>query len=907
MASFTDKSLQFNPFIQELPVQEMVQVGMQKQAQYDQGVQKIQNQIDRVAGIELVKDSHKGMLQSKLNELGSRLKTVAAGDFSNQQLVNSVAGMTGQIIKDKDIQNAMYSTSAYKKQIQRAEEDAKKSGGANIYNRDKFLKQTQNWLNDGSVDSPYNVQYDDYRDVYKKLVEIGKTVGIDSTTTQNLFQTDANGKPVMVDGRLQYNDVMVETLLKGKDKSKVLQAFQAGLDPADYRQLAINGEYELKNKTPEELNGMLDNSFKSYQKSTLLQKQSIQDKILELKCTVFNPNEQPLVDEKIKELEESLLNLDNGLTKRAQSIEKAKASSPDAIRSSIYTDNFLDSVSDALSEKEVANKYSKNPAVEIMFERERLQISKDAQALAIDKFKYDKRKDASDMTFNRWKTLFEAGLVDENGNPTGGSQFASGKRDLPLDDVTNPSYYTSQFEEGLTADLNAKQGLYEQVAVANWKAMNATSGKTFDDTQIKTAIGAYAKKLGMSYNDYIIIQGSKAVQAMNSNKNTSFGPEFNATVQQINALDKTITNKLAKQKEADKVIAEKAKLEGFTAFDYKKSGVKPTNVTIPVDRNGVVENKVVNLSTEDLYKFAVINKAGDQGGDLFSGPSPFRPKAVREEAKKLRESLIAKFGEKTFNTLQMKLYTRPTALLYSTGNTPLTEMNKALESSEFKRTQKLKEDYYKGISFAQAPQTQILYKGKPEQEKQLVSNISSIISDYASVGGYEEFGQYASDPKAQFQVNIKPAPSAYGKNSYSLQMTKPDGTIVEKPIVEKHYEFLTNQKAPMVSDNNLQSNINAFGTGSTNSAYHFTDKDAYTTAYFKPDEFSNTNKYQVAADFAQGGNGRYFPKLYVNTGAGYKFYNYNPGRGFEGFTLEQAEAFPQLVDDRFISGLLQRK
>lgn len=906
MASFSDQISQFNPYVSQLPVEAMVKVGMQKQAQYDQGVQKIQGYIDNIAGIELVKDSHKAMLQSKLNTLGSKLKTVAAGDFSNQQLVNSVGGMATQIVKDKDVQNAMYSTSAYKKQMQRAEEDAKKSGGANVYNRDKFLKQTQNWLNDGSVNSTYNVEYADHRDVYKKLVEIGKTVGLDSTTTQNLFQTDANGKPVMVDGRLQYNDVMVETLTKGKDKSKILEAFQAGLDPADYRQLAINGEYELKNKTPEELNGMLDNSFKSYQKNILLRKQSIQDKILEIKSTNFDPKEQVLADEKVKELEESLLTLDNNLSKRAQSVEKAKASDPDTIRSSIYTDNFLDSVSDALSEKETATKYSKNPAVEVMFERERLQISKSAEARQLAEFKYRQKHDESQMAFDTWKVKFEAGLVDEFGRPTGGSRSASGKRELPLDDITNPSYYTSKFEEGLNADLDVKQGLYEKVAVAYWKSIN--SEKNLSDNQVRAAIGSYAKKLGMSYNDYIILQGSKAVQNMNTNKNTILGPEFIPTIKEINALDKSITNKLAKQKEADRIVAETAKLEGFKAFDYKTSGIKPANVTIPVIKDGRVENKVVNLSTEDLYKFAVINKAGDQGGDLFPGPSVFRSRETREEAKKLRESLIAKYGETTFNTLQKKLYTPSSALMYSTGATPLTAMTKALESNEFKKTQKLKEDYYKSISSVQAPQTQILYKGKPEQEKKLASNIASIVSEYAGIGGYEEFAQYATDPKANFQVNINPPASAYGKNSYSLQMTKPDGTIVEKPIVEKHYEFLTEQAAPVVRENNLQSNINAFGTGSTNSGHHYTDKDAYTTAYFKPDEFPNTKKYQVAADFAQGANGRYFPKLYINTGAGYKFYNYNPGRGFEGYTLEEAEAFPQVVvDDVFISGLLQRK
>ena len=93
MASFTDKPMQFNPYIQQLPVEEMVKVGMIKQDQYDKGVQKIQGQIDQVAGLDIYKDVDKAYLQSKLNQLGGNLTTVAAGDFSNFQLVNSVGGM----------------------------------------------------------------------------------------------------------------------------------------------------------------------------------------------------------------------------------------------------------------------------------------------------------------------------------------------------------------------------------------------------------------------------------------------------------------------------------------------------------------------------------------------------------------------------------------------------------------------------------------------------------------------------------------------------------------------------------------------------------------------------------------------------------------------------------------------
>ena len=114
MASFTDQISTFNPYIQQLPVEAMVQVGQQKQAQYDAGVQKIQGYIDNIAGMDVYNDGDKALLNSKLNELGSNLKTVAAGDFSNSQLVNSVGGMATQLVKDPMVQNAVLNTTKFR-------------------------------------------------------------------------------------------------------------------------------------------------------------------------------------------------------------------------------------------------------------------------------------------------------------------------------------------------------------------------------------------------------------------------------------------------------------------------------------------------------------------------------------------------------------------------------------------------------------------------------------------------------------------------------------------------------------------------------------------------------------------------------------------------------------------------
>ena len=110
MASWTDRIPTFNPYVAQLPVEAMVQVGMQKQKQYDEGIQKIQTNIDNIAGLDIIRDIDKTYLQSKLNQLGNDIRTVAAGDFSNFQLVNSVNGMTNQISKDRNVLNAISST-----------------------------------------------------------------------------------------------------------------------------------------------------------------------------------------------------------------------------------------------------------------------------------------------------------------------------------------------------------------------------------------------------------------------------------------------------------------------------------------------------------------------------------------------------------------------------------------------------------------------------------------------------------------------------------------------------------------------------------------------------------------------------------------------------------------------------
>jgi hypothetical protein len=908
MASFTDAISQFNPYVQQLPIDAMVKVGTYKQQKYEEGVQKIQGQIDKVAGLDIYKDVDKQYLQSKLNQLGSKLKTVAAGDFSNFQLVNSVGGMATQIGKDEKVINSVNSTATFRKQIQKMNDDSEKTGGSNIYNRDVFLKDADNWINDKAVGSSFNYQYTPHRDVFKKLVEVGKSVGIDSTIVQQLFKTDAKGNQLYENGKLQYNDVMAETLLKGKDKGKLLEAFQAGLDAGDYKQLSINGRYELKGKTPEQLTGMLDETFNDYQKNIILQKEKINDKILEIKSSKESTTKE--AKDALSQLQDRLVMLDESIIKKRQSVDQLKSADPDSIRSSIYTNNFLDSVADSLSEKETYTKYTKNPAVEILMDKERLKIAKSAESRQWKEFEYRKEYDAAKMSQDRWTELFKAGLVDEKGNPTGATLGAGAARDLPISDEQRKTYFTDKFEDGLNADVNAQIGLYEKVAVAHWLATNSgkidpQTGKSFTEDGMKRQIKNQANKLGLSYNDYIVLQGKKASNTFNSSGNSLIGNEYTQDFKEISSLERVIANKAAKLKNADTYVATNA--EGFKPFDLNKVNIEPMPISIDVPyiiggKSGISKINET-LSKKDLYHFALVVREGHTIGSKFAS------KDIREGAEYAKKELINKFGDVGFRTIKGHLTSKGGGgVLGIFSSAPIDKMYNLVSNEDFRKTTALKEQYFKGISDVSVPKGYTLFKDKPEQAKNLASKLASVASDYAGIDKeYENIAALATEEKAQFQVNVDPAVSRYDKNKYTLQVTKSTGELVSKPITQDQFKYLTGRNAPIVSVDDVSSSINAFGTGSTNSTYSYMDKDAHSTAYLKNDDFPNINRFRVSADFAPGAKGRYFPKLYINSGKDWDLVQYNPGPGFQGFTKDEVENFPMVVDDIFINSLLQRK
>ena len=375
MASFTDQTSQFNPYVSQLPVEAMVKVGMQKQAQYDAGVQKIQSYVDSIAGIDVYKDEHKAYLQSKLNELNSKLRTVAAGDFSNQQLVNSVGGMATEIVKDPIVQIARSSTQEIRKNQQRLEADIANGKAAN-QNEWDWNNQLANWTNDKDLKSSFRGRYKQFRDVDKKLRDVADKIHEIDNTIEIPYQRDANGQ-VIYDkaGKPVVDQAMLSIKTKGKPAEKILQAFQNSLDESDIDQLSINGRYHYRNSTYDTFK---EDILKNYE----TEKKFLSDEIVNASVKLDDPKLTSTEQAILKARYNTLISArDSGALEKDLNAQLAELGQPkdiEGLKAKIYTKKYLTGLAKDMSWQSYEQEYKTNPYFQASMDLKNLQAKYDA-------------------------------------------------------------------------------------------------------------------------------------------------------------------------------------------------------------------------------------------------------------------------------------------------------------------------------------------------------------------------------------------------------------------------------------------------------------------------------------------------------------------------------------------------
>lgn len=378
MASWTDKIPNFNPYVEQQPVDAMLKVGMYKQQKYEEGVQKIQTAIDNVAGLDIASELDKKYLQSKLNGLGNNLNIVAGADFSNFQLVNSVNGMTKEIVKDKYIQNAVSSTARIRKNQSILEAD-EKAGKSSVQNRAKFEEGVGQYINKIHLKDNYNGKYVRYTDITKKMREVADKVHEVDNTIEDPFKRDASGRHILdSQGRPIPDDAILRITTKGKPAEKILSNFYSALNENDVEQLRIDSWYHYRGKTADDFK---QDAVSNYETS----KQMLNDRIIQQNVRLStSPNlttaEKNKIEADINDANTLLTNgsLDKQLDEQFAQIDANK--DIEDYKYKLYTQKTLSNLAKDMSWQSYEQEYKANPYAQMLMERKRLQFQYDNAA-----------------------------------------------------------------------------------------------------------------------------------------------------------------------------------------------------------------------------------------------------------------------------------------------------------------------------------------------------------------------------------------------------------------------------------------------------------------------------------------------------------------------------------------------
>lgn len=191
MANFIGAIEHFNPYVQQIPTDAYVKVGMYKEHEYEAGVQRVQNTIDNIAGLDIANEGGREYLRARVNELTGTLNRVGSKiDFSNVSNVSQLVSLAKPLYQDENIVNDVINTGVYRKWSKDAG-DAFKSGKMEMGQYVREMTDASKWLNSKSAGSVYTGRQAPNTATKKELLDRiikAKKDGID----QNEFVYDIN-------------------------------------------------------------------------------------------------------------------------------------------------------------------------------------------------------------------------------------------------------------------------------------------------------------------------------------------------------------------------------------------------------------------------------------------------------------------------------------------------------------------------------------------------------------------------------------------------------------------------------------------------------------------------------------------------------------------------------------------
>ena len=878
MASFTDLIPQFNPYIQQLPVEAMVTVGMEKQKRYDEGLQKIQSQIENVAGLDIYRDTDKVYLQSKLNELGNNLKTVAAGDFSNFQLVNSVSGMTNQVGKDPIIQNAVGSTAKLRRELASMEE-YKKKGKSDKNNEEFFMDKVVRPYLDGPLDASFNGAYSPYTDIMGLISENIKAAGIDKSVVQQMYQTDNQGR--LIFGK-NGEPVPARTMTEVETSSNMRQVksiVENVLSRGDVQnQLSIDGWANTRGVSAQ---SVIDNYRVEYGKRI----GDADSDMLELNTLLtgkMSAAERMNLEEKLNVLKYAKQKYKD----QYLALGGIAQSNPDAFKQAYYKTNYENNLLEQFTKYEKSEKNLKSPLTEQLNweadyafkERkeafdQRMAVRKqqlDESKFQLEGFKFEAEYEF-DQSTGKFKKKPETKKPGEDGELLRMTADVSGEENRTA--VQRQEAQVRGIEQ--TNKQTGMDLMYNYLYKLNDGKDN--NGQSLTKASVIKTVEKFARDNNETTDQFL----TRWILTLN-NKAKENGVKLSATdTESIGNFKRNhynYTTLLALGKIADN---EAFKATGIDVNEYTKT-LNPVNVKLKDGRS-------VTISKEDVLDYMLLIKNDDKGAE---------------------DRIVAKYG--SIKDFPLNTYNAPAGIsdreLDNRRN--LQRMSGMFsiytkDWDKFKQASKVKNDY-----LAKVVNTDEVFSFGEDDEKGMKSaknKASAFISGASSLAGinYDKSKALAAlaDPNSKISFKAAAPFEEGGQWKGTMVITTDKGEVIEAEVpVQKDFEQLTGAKFNPYKLNPLKARASVSKFGSTNLGAFTTDPRAWESAAIGSENLvsmRDSKKYiPLGADLNVLPNGGYTVTAYFKDRATGKLLNPEFSRIYT--MEEQAQADLSLLTESML-------
>jgi len=905
MASFTDQIMQSRPYVQQLPLEAMAQVGMYKQQRYEEGVQKIQNQIDNIAGMDILHPSDKQYLQSKLNELGGKLKTVAAGDFSNFQLVNSVGGMTNQIVKDPTVRNAVSSTAWYRKQKEKIQKDIDegKSDPSNIY---AFDKRVNAWFSNPEAGQQFSTEYVPHFDIFKFAKETFDAVEPDGYSFDQIYQLGEDGKPLTIESKdkngkvsksLVYSPTMTRLEKEGRLPKKVQETIsQIFSDPRVSRQLGITGEYNYRGYDEVGLAGKVID-----QRNDLIQNYEEQLADLNIK-----KNSGEDVQDQIDNIEQRLTTVKSNYDKYLEMVKE----NPDAIRGKLYEDDVYSRYSTMFGKIKTKTQVMENPAWRAQFDvqKEANAQSRWAQEQAEKRLEF---KETKELEMKKMQQAWDIAVLNAStrgkkngakgfGTPEDTSGFTQGQQfsDTDVIYLADKDYQKSadDFSKNST-NLVWDQGF--STIPGNQKRLSdlVRSGKSPEEAKY-TILKELADRRGVPLEDFMTDYTHKIITNYN-NLSPDQKQKNPLLVNQYNAFKKSLRGFQTQKDIRNEIDAQTEALYGKgVSRDLALKGIKDQKIQVNGTEYNMTKDDIYDLSVYLKGRLSALGTLGgvDEGVRKASTAALGRLRARGKEG--LADALVEdnlgrrayRGGPVTFaidaakGLFGLKDLYRQFRHPYDTEN-PFNQVEKVfniIDNEDFAGGIKAKADIIRKNYNIQPNLRSELFTGDADTDRNLLYMVKGFTGGYGTKGGGKinasgDFGDFAkaiAGVKSPDEIALDVQPTIGPEGDVSVEVVAFDKSNMSRV---GGMTLQPDEAAKLGTDINtlyetrdvaaLRNRIN-FNQGRS-SAGNPAEKSTYLQgdAYYDAEDFGQLK----GSGFAAKGNviksgGVYYPYIYVTDG-----------------------------------------